>query len=901
MPRMALTLNPSPNFGRGTWNRREDILNSKALSMELPPVQDTEPSLADLKAQAQTWVAQEDWPAALDCYQQIVAQAPGDWQAYHQLGDIWLRLHRWQEAAVAYQQALDLRCDQAWTWHNLALALRKLGQRQQALNCCQALTNLEPAFWDQHRQDPAVAALGAWFEIHQQGQRGDWLQALGAYQALFERYPETVQVLEYPALLEWLRVTPVQWQAVLSAHQRATQQESAVAQALEQFAQAGVALLAALEQCPQVQALRLPRSQQPLVSVIIPVYNKLDYTYRCLESLAKYLDAGTPVEIIVVNDCSTDDTRAVLAGVEGLTLIHNEENAGFIRSCNAGAAAANGAYLYFLNNDTEIRPGSLEALVAVLDNDQQVGAVGSKLIYPNGALQESGGIIWADASGWNYGRLENPFDPQYNYVRPVDYCSAASLLVRRWCFEALGGFEQAFIPAYYEDTDLCFGIRHVLGFQVLCQPRSEVIHYEGISSGTSTSSGVKRYQVVNGEKFRQKWQAVLAQHWPNQGAAGVPKAARRYLGDRTVLLVNPYPPCYDKESGSRRLFEIIKLFKQLHYHVIFAPDNGLKEEPYVSELQDLQVEVLYTQPGYGTPVVEQIEARLPLVDCAWVCFPAQAEKYLPLLRRHPHIKVIYDTIDLHYVRMQRAWALLPEPRDPAQAQAWQEMQQLELALARQADLTLTVTAVEQQVLQAQGVRSVAVMPNVHIPYGGQRPGFEQRQGLLFIGGYQHPPNVDGVVWLCEEIMPLLWQQLPGLTVTLLGSQPPAAVQQLAERDGRVVVPGYVADVSPYFLSHRVFVTPLRYGAGMKGKVGQSLEYGLPVVSTSVGVEGMNLVAGEQVLVADTAAALAAAVLRVYQEPDLWAQLAAAAQVAIAPYTPAAMGERLGAILAPLLG
>jgi GT2 family glycosyltransferase len=632
------------------------------------------------------------------------------------------------------------------------------------------------------------------------------------------------------------------------------------------------------------EKLTLPYSQTPLVSCIIPVYNEIDYTYHCLQSLSRSLASNTQIEIIVVNDCSTDQTQTVLEQVENLVLINNEKNAGFIRSCNRGASQAKGQYLYFLNNDTEIQAKAIEYLIESLENDETIGAVGSKLVYPNGLLQEAGGIIWNDASGWNYGRMQNPCDPQYNYLRQVDYCSAASLLVRRWVFETLQGFSETFIPAYYEDTDLCFRIRHELGLQVVYQPRSEVVHYEGISSGTSTDEGVKHYQIINAKKFKDKWQKVLIDYPPNQGLEQVPQAARRHSGKRTVLIINPYPPCYDKESGARRLFEIIKLFKQLNYHVIFAPDNGLKEEPYVSELQDLQVEVLYHQVGYGLPMMEQIKERLPLVDCAWLCFPAIAQRYLPLLRQYPTIRIIYDTIDLHYLRLQRAWEmqLTVNPIEPTPA--WVEMQSLELALAKQADLTLTVTSVEQKLLQEQGVQNVAVVPNIHHPYQGNRPSFMERSGLLFIGGYNHPPNVDAVLWLYQAIMPAVWQEIPDLTVTLLGSHPPKEVQQLGAVDPRIIVTGYIADVSPYFLSRRIFVAPLRYGAGMKGKVGQSLEYGLPLVSTSIGVEGMGLVENETVLVADQAATFAAQILRLYQDQDLWKRLSDAALAAVEPFT-----------------
>ena len=641
--------------------------------------------------------------------------------------------------------------------------------------------------------------------------------------------------------------------------------------------------------------LEIASSDDPLVSIIIPAYNQFAYTFNCLESLSVNLSSDLAYEIIIVNDASTDETLEQLATlVKGIKVLTNAENSGFIRSCNYGASQAKGQYLYFLNNDTRILENCLESLLKLIVNNPQVGAVGSKLIYANSKQQEAGGIIWNSADGWNYGRLDSPEEPEYNYVRPVDYCSGASLLVPTELFKQLGGFSQDFIPAYYEDTDLCFAIRE-LGYQVLYQPQSNVIHYEGITSGTDLSSGIKQYQVINQTKFREKWSKVLTKHLDND-ANNVPKAARRLQGKPTILVIDSYVPLYDRESGCVRLLNILKLLLNLGYSVIFFPDNGYPEQPYTSVLQQLGIEVIY-----GTPQRYNLEEKLikylPLIDGVWLCRPELCDKYMDLIRLKTKAPIIYDTIDLHFLRLKRQKDYL-DPSYQNTSWSWETYQKLELNYANQADATVVVTEDEKQVLSSLGVKNVWVIPNIHEEiYLSEKVAFDQRSGLVFIGSYNHPPNIDAVKWLCLEIMPLVWASRPDITVNLLGSNLKDEVKELAS--DRVVVTGYVPEVELYFQKSRVFVAPLRFGAGMKGKIGQSLSLGLPTITTRIGAEGMGLIDHQDVLIADTAEEFAQAVIELYDNRELWQKLADNSLETIKRYQPATVQTNLQALLSNL--
>ena len=629
-----------------------------------------------------------------------------------------------------------------------------------------------------------------------------------------------------------------------------------------------------------------PLSDKPLVSIVIPVYNEIAVTIRCLQSMADTWFEALAVQVILVDDGSSDRTASILTRLPTIDYVRNGSNQGFVRACNRGAALARGKYLCFLNNDTEVREAWLDYLVCTAESDATVGAVGSKLIYPDGKLQEAGAIIWRDASGWNYGRGENPADARYNFMRDVDYCSGAALLVRRDLFERLGGFSNDYAPAYYEDADLCFGVRS-LGYRVLYQPRSEVIHFEGVTSGTDLSSGTKRYQEVNRPKFVGKWAAVLEGHFEN-APARVPMAARRLRSGKTVLVVDSYVPLHDKDAGSKRLIQIVRLFRELGYSVIFLPDNYAPLQPYTRELQDMGVEVLH-HTEKGLSLRQALDSVLPMLDYAWICRPNLFAKYAGLIRRNGATQVLYDTIDLHFLRARREAELLGLTDD-----AWKNVEREEIDAARSADATIVVIESERELLRERGIENVYVVPTLHDMEIDEPRSFAASSGLVFIGGYNHPPNVDAAKWLCREIMPRIWERDPAIRLHLLGSSPPEEVLALAS--DRVSVPGYVADVSAYFKEGRVFVAPLRFGAGIKGKVGHALSYGLPVVATGIAAEGFGFESGRDCLIANAANGFADAVWRLYSDEKLWTTISRESARVLKPFGTAAMKPQLARIL-----
>ncbi len=366
------------------------------------------------------------------------------------------------------------------------------------------------------------------------------------------------------------------------------------------------------------------------------------------------------------------------------------------------------------------------------------------------------------------------------------------------------------------------------------------------------------------------------------------KNSRHKLRKYTILIIDFYVPMYDRESGSCRIFNIVKILIDLGHNIIFLPDDGQAREPYTSELESLNVEVLYrTSQKYN--LKKQLKSKLSLIDIAWVCRPEIYKKYANLLRLNPDIKLAYDTVDLHFVRLKRQWELFSNHNKFLQ-KTWQYTQALEVNLAQSSDITIVVTEVEQNILKSLSVNNTWIVPNVHQPYLKSVNTFAERDSLLFIGSYNHPPNVDAVIWLCQEIMPLVWKYNPEIRLILLGNNPSSRIKALA--DDRVTVPGYIKDVESYFLNSRVFVAPLRFGAGMKGKIGQSLSYSLPIVTTSIGAEGMGLTDGFDVMIADEVQTFSQCILALYNDSYIWNFISKNANETISKYSPKAVQSQL---------
>lgn len=642
------------------------------------------------------------------------------------------------------------------------------------------------------------------------------------------------------------------------------------------------------QEAPGWEPLRLPEHDRPLVSIIVPAHNQWAFTHACLRSIVA-AEPELPYEVILADDASTDNTVAAGHFVRGLVIKRNTEPLGFLGNCNEAARRARGSHLLFLNNDTQVQPGAITALLDVFRTHPDAGLVGAKLVYPDGRLQEAGGILWADGSAWNYGRGQDATLPEFNYLRETDYCSGAAILVSRPLFEQLGGFDDRYAPAYCEDSDLAFSIR-AAGRKVYYQPQAVVVHHEGVSHGTDTSQGHKAHQVVNQRRFHDKWRETLErEHFPN--GQNVFQARDRSAGKPCILVMDHYIPQPDRDAGSRTMWCFLRLFRQMGMNVKFWPHNLHDDRPYARPLEAAGIEIMHGQ-RFVNRFQDWIREHGKHIDYVLLSRPHVAAEFLEPLRRYSRARLLYYGHDLHHVRLERESELKQDPSLAKQAKAAKRMETL---VWRQVDAVYYPSAEETEVVAACCDTPARTVPAYYFDeLATEPPPPDGRAGICFVAGFAHPPNVDAAEWLVGEIMPLVWQAAPATKLWVVGSNPSPVVQALA--CDRVVVTGYVSDqrLAEFYRSARLAVVPLRFGAGVKNKVIEALHHGLPLVTTPVGAQGLEGIEAIVPVAADPAT-LARHILEFLHDDQRWEVAAAAGRRFVAErFSAATMWEAFAA-------
>jgi glycosyltransferase involved in cell wall biosynthesis len=609
---------------------------------------------------------------------------------------------------------------------------------------------------------------------------------------------------------------------------------------------------------PKIKPLFHPLSQQitikkettPLISIIINgVSSSKLQVINCLSAIVQNIKS-TPYEIIIITEI--EDSIA--------------ENAKQIPPNNASKETLDSLvaaeHLFLMNADhVPTADGLIHGLIYLaLDY-----LVTSKLIFANNGLVKSAGAKCKNKTLRYNGLFSNPNDFDLNYVTEVD-AAVANLLLNTSDFFQIEDIASIWHQWEASLATLSASLSVKLKKKIVYHPLMEFVTFRDdlskIECAETSNTNYIKYEV------RKK----------------------------SILIIDAVYPTPDKDSGSRRLFELIKLFKSLDLDVYFLAHEAVSSSKYVNNLINAGVRV-FEGRYHREKQFTQLRKYLADIDFVWISRPDMNEIYGAYIKQQNiAIKWIYDTVDLHFIREERAKKLNSDVALVIDENI-EKLKRRELSIANSADYTVTVTDVEKEILQQLGIEKVYTVPNVHPTTAHlSSPAFSERNGLLFIGSYLHQPNIDAAVWMVKEIMPVVWQSYPEIKLFLLGSNPNPDVLSLASE--KVIVPGYLEEVADYFLASRVFVAPLRFGAGMKGKIGQSLEFGLPIVSTDIGVEGMQLTDGIDCMVANDSSSFAKKIIELYSNQSLWLQLHENSLAVIDKYSPASVTENLKNILFP---
>lgn len=599
---------------------------------------------------------------------------------------------------------------------------------------------------------------------------------------------------------------------------------------------------------------------EPVVSILVPV---LDSAERALATLAAIRAAATDVPYEVWITAPGKAECRALSTIPNLRVARLWRDRGLAHSFQVAARKARGEYLVFLPAASALSEQWLDRLMDTFVDFPDAAIVGARLLDAGGSIAAEGTTI----DGGGRIRLLREGDPstdtRFDYAKETPAASGCGFALPRRRFR--GRFRRPHWEGWdYRVADLALRLG-ANGSGVYCQPCAQVTLPEGISVAKLCGVDAADASLSDRRRFQRRWQARLT-------AAGATGEAlvREVRPQHTMLVLDHRQLTPDKDAGSVRMWNLLRVLRtRLHFDITFLPANLLAMKPYTERLRASGVEVVAAPQT--TSVLEFLTERGREFDCVILSRAHVAEQLLEATRTHcPEAKLIFDTVDLQYLRGLRQ-AKLEESSGLRQAAG--EMKSLELRLAASTDATLVVSPFERDLLRKELPEArVHVVRTVHALHGCRTP-FEERKDFFFIGGYEHPPNVDAARWLVTEILPLVQRELPEIHLYIVGSKPPDEVRALA-RDG-VTVTGYVEDVEPFFCGCRLSVAPLRYGAGVKGKVNHSMAYGLPCVVTSAAAEGMEFEHRREVLVADRADKIAAAIVELYGDRELWSRLSEA--------------------------
>ena len=547
----------------------------------------------------------------------------------------------------------------------------------------------------------------------------------------------------------------------------------------------------------------------------------------------------------------------------GIEFINNL-NLSLTQNLNAAIKKAKGEYIYILPSGNIVSDHCLEELLFVFGNFENVGAVTSQSIGGRHNLMQSGGFVLKNGKTQTLRENTKAFYPEINYISKIDFCANDLLFKRQSDSGELQLFDEHFSGSDCWEADFCWSLKHQKG---------KNIYYTPFSQTVSNENPIAK----NPETFIQKWNVQIAQIQ----AASIAERIAEIYQNRAVVFFCDMIPEHDKDSGSNRFKEIIDAFVELKFHVFLVSKYTYSDNKYIEFYERMGVSVFYEHQKHRG-FENFLKREKSNASLAWFYGPRVFMKYYGAAKRYlPNAKLVYDMVDIHHLRYERAIAL--DPKRISNHKRFRVYKKMEFKASRIADFVITISDFEENYMKSVcNANKIVTISNVHYPKidKSHTLPFEKRSGIVFIGS-THTPNIDALYYLYNDIMPIVWQQLPGVKVNIIGTID-KIVTDISHPD--FVFHGYVPTVDELFASNRLMIAPLRYGAGVKGKIGQAFEYYLPVVTTSIGAEGMKLQNGENALIEDETQRFANAIIRLYDDAALWHHLQGNSEKSLEPFS-----------------
>ncbi len=680
----------------------------------------------------------------------------------------------------------------------------------------------------------------------------------------------------------------------------------------------------------------LPPVTDKRITAVISTYNKPQLLRRALEGFVNQTLSQEQYEVIVVDDCSTVDVASVVAEFEDrlpLVFVRHETNKGLGETRNTAVARASGDIVAFFDDDNIVGPRLLaEHLRTHVEYPQEnFAALAFTGLHSSVEITN---VLWAVtqtlqtylSSQWMHHGDQLPWHCAWGG------CSSFKIsLLRRYEYEVAWMEDMDLAWRMRAESIVVVHNRHAVQYiaetetveswktrsrrqgraaALLAARHSEPEFQAYLGASTAKSnlialepqvekanSVIARFDQIPREQLENdavEYNGLfVAQHAALEDAYRIVFeyerlneyiAAAIELGNeepratgKRILVIDVLFPMADRASGAKRLRHLLELMVDEGHEVTFLAMNGENQARYVSELRALGINTVANDPArlataFGAPSSGQPAFDIGRLltehkfDIAFIEFYYVAEQYIPEIRRwSPNTRIILDSVDIHYVRERRQAAIAGDTEMAAKSETTKRREQ---AAYSQADDVIAITEADRAaLLELVPGAKTAILPNLH-DSTPMTNSFGNRKGLLFVGNFVHPPNADGITWFASAIWPQVQRAIPNIELTVVGADPPASLNNVRG----INVVGYVPSMIPFLSDARLSIAPLRSGAGMKGKVGEALGAGLPVIATSVASEGMHLTSGDNVVIADDADGFAQAIIRSYNDKALWTKL-----------------------------